>query len=340
MFKLLFTFLFIGSLYSDWMDNQIQTDLTGIHTITLKQLNDTEKLLRENEYGYLRVKIQSDAIDYTVPPYDIDDQRVNHFKQFLTQLQTCFKLPDSDFIIALGDACTFPLTDKAPVFCIAKFRSQNQIILIPEVWTCRDHFYEKMEQAGAQFPWSKKIPIAFWRGSTTGGFYDANTWKKIPRTQLVLFSKSYPHHLDCAFHQFVQGNREAETLMHDARLFGVGCDPILQVRYKYLIAIDGNTNPSSLKWQLFSGSPVLKNDTVCDEWYSNALVPYVHYVPFKMDFSDLVSQIDWLRQNEDTAKYIAEQARIFANEHLKSDQYQLYTYKVIMAYSKLFRNYD
>lgn len=338
-FKFLLTFLFIGSLYSDWMDNQIQTDLKDIKTVTLNQLNDTEKLLRENEYGFLRVKIHNGNIDYIVPPYDIDYQRINHFKGFLGKLQTSYKLPDMDFIIALGDACTIPLTGKAPVFCIAKFRTQNQIILIPEVWTCRDGFYEKIEQAGAEFPWSNKIPIAFWRGSTTGGFYDAETWGKIPRTQLVLFSKSYPNHLDCAFHHFVQGDQEAEMLLQNARLMGIGCDPILQVRYKYLIAIDGNTNPSSLKWQLFSGSPVLKNDTVCDEWYSNALVPYEHYIPYKMDFSDLIEQIDWLRQNDEMAKYIAEQARIFANQHLKSDQYQLYTYKALLAYSKLLRNY-
>lgn len=333
--------LFTVSLHCDWMDRQIQADFAGITQISPTQIDATEKAFKEMGRAYVRVKTHGKIIDYSTPVFShpVYQTRTDFFIDFFNQMKEVYSLPPVDFIISLDDACPTLPVQGAPAFCITKEKGRNGVILIPEVWTCRDGFYEKIEQAGAEFPWSNKIPIAFWRGSTTGGFYDAETWGKIPRTQLVLFSKSYPNHLDCAFHHFVQGDQEAEMLLQNARLMGIGCDPILQVRYKYLIAIDGNTNPSSLKWQLFSGSPVLKNDTVCDEWYSNALVPYEHYIPYKMDFSDLIEQIDWLRQNDEMAKYIAEQARIFANQHLKSDQYQLYTYKALLAYSKLLRNY-
>lgn len=44
--------------------------------------------------------------------------------------------------------------------------------------------------------------------------------------------------------------------------------------YNYLIAIDGNSFPSSQKWQLLSGSVLLKNESVYIEWFDRAFKPY------------------------------------------------------------------
>jgi len=46
----------------------------------------------------------------------------------------------------------------------------------------------------------------------------------------------------------------------------------------------------------------LKIESDFAQYFYGDLKPYVHYVPVKKDYSDLISQIEWLRQNDDVAK--------------------------------------
>ena len=72
-----------------------------------------------------------------------------------------------------------------------------------------------------------------------------------------------------------------------------------QLKYKYLIAIEGNAESTSLKWQLCSNSVVLMQKPVIEGWLMEGLlVPYYHYVPLKGDFSDLDEIVAWCNSNE------------------------------------------
>jgi hypothetical protein len=46
------------------------------------------------------------------------------------------------------------------------------------------------------------------------------------------------------------------------------------------------------------------------------LSPNKHYVPFKSDLSNLVDQLNWIRENDDIASKIIWRAQKFANENL------------------------
>ena len=59
---------------------------------------------------------------------------------------------------------------------------------------------------------------------------------------------------------------------------------------------------------MLSGSVPLKIDSTNIEWFYADLVPYVNYVPIKSDFSDLLSQVEWLKANDDKAKEISKNA--------------------------------
>lgn len=341
MFKaLISSFLFIASVHCDWMDKQIQADFKGITAITPAQIEAAEKAFKDMDRAYLRVKIRKDHIDYSTPVFShpVYQVRADFFKDFFSQLQKVYSLPTVDFIISLDDGCPMLPAQSAPAFCITKERGRTGIICIPEVWTCREGYYLYLKEKGMDIPWQKRIPIAFWRGHTTGGDYTEETWKHMPRSKLALLSQQYPHHLDCALVSFLQGTPEAEMLMKQARLFKTGCDPIIQMRYRYLIAIDGYTSASALKWELFTGSLVLRNNSEWEEWFSNAMIPYEHYIPFKLDLSDLIEKIDWARKNDEAAKKIALQGQHFAEQNLMSDSILLYTYKTLIAYSQLLKN--
>ena len=37
------------------------------------------------------------------------------------------------------------------------------------------------------------------------------------------------------------------------------------------------------------------------EWYYDALVPFVHYIPIALDLSDLCEKLEWMKANQTAA---------------------------------------
>jgi hypothetical protein len=321
------------------LDEHIQEEFAPFPKITLRQLDKTEELLKNANCPLMRVKITRGISTYHAPPTALKPYqmlRIDGYVRLFEKL--AHRLPDLDLIIVLSDTFRLKFLGKgtAPVFCMSKLNTQKRVLCIPEIhsYPTVDAFYTQVDAAASQFPWEHKSEIAFWRGSTTGGLYSPKNWMHKLRTKLVTFSKSLPEQLDCAFHCFVQGTPEAEAIMRSRGLFGDPCDSLSHLKYKYLMAIDGNSFPSSLKWQLFSGSVVLKNESNWIEWFSYALTPYEHYVPYKVDCSDLREKILWLKSNDLLAKEIAHKASQFARSNLTSKKIEDYVYTLLVAYSK------
>jgi len=82
--------------------------------------------------------------------------------------------------------------------------------------------------------------------------------------------------------------------------------------YKYLIDIGGNGWSARLKFILFSKRPLLVVDRhYVDYWYED-LIPYVHYVPVKMDLSNLLEQTSWMNENYEECLKMAQAAYQYA----------------------------
>lgn len=92
------------------------------------------------------------------------------------------------------------------------------------------------------------------------------------------------------------------------------------MKYKYLIDIGGNGWSGRLKFLLFSKRPLLIVDRKYIEFFYNDLVPYVHYIPVKMDLSDLLEQVEWMKKNNEKSLEIAKNAFEFAMTHLTEDK--------------------
>jgi hypothetical protein len=107
-------------------------------------------------------------------------------------------------------------------------------------------------------------------------------------------------------------------------------------RYKYQIDVDGwGCGFHRAQWVLRSNCVSVKQRGPNIQWYYNGLKPYVHYVPYETDCSDLANVLTWLRANDDKAKEIALQGRRFALDYLNTDMSYLYLYHVLLELNKL-----
>jgi hypothetical protein len=87
-------------------------------------------------------------------------------------------------------------------------------------------------------------------------------------------------------------------------------------RFKAVIDIDGNGNAwTGLFASLLGGSCVIKieSEQGLSQWYYDRLLPWVHYVPVRSDFSDLEDAVEWILGNDARAREIGEAGREFAS---------------------------
>lgn len=294
-----------------------------------------------NDYasqGLVRFKIDQGTL--YVKNYGLSE-KINPFTIFLNHLHKYIGLPDIDFFLDLNDFVTSIDEQYLPIFSFCKKKDQHFSILIPDCEILRG--YNKIDkvlnESGDKFPWAMKKEISFWRGSTTNGLYNLPCWKSYPRSQLTFLSLEYPQDVDARFTRFIQGARDNPDFMSFQRIHGEKVSIGDSLCYKYLIDIDGNASTySRFYWILRSNCLPLKQDSDFIQWYYGALKPYQHFVPFSDDCSDLISQIDWARTHDETAKQIAEESAYFAEKMLSTESAYLYLYFALMEYHNLFKN--
>lgn len=330
-----------------WMDKQIRRDLAAFEEegISLEKLDTTlQNILASPEKGYaylIRYKLVNNKITLWSPTLRENHPRIINFMNFITEMTKCINLPDVEFLLCAGDSFERPIfleSCQAPIFCIAKHKKNKKVLLFPDTehLSTRDKLFSTILYANSIHPWENKISKAFWRGSATGGPY-CFYWDLFLRPSLIVTSYYHPEDIDAAFVNgcFYVYEEPTRTQMLNFKALE---DPVSisdQIKYKYLIAVDGNSWPSSLPWQLLSNCVVLKNESDCLDWYYEALRPYEHYVPYKKSYDDLLAKINWLRRNDLLACKISEQATALAIDLFKKKTTAIYLYKLLLAYSKL-----
>lgn len=95
--------------------------------------------------------------------------------------------------------------------------------------------------------------------------------------------------------------------------------PKEQSEYKYIVNVDGHVSAFRLSLELSMGSVILLVNSSWKIWYSNLLIPFVHYVPVLEDLSDLIDKIKWCRNNDKKCEEIAKNAKDFFMLYLQKD---------------------
>ena len=185
-----------------------------------------------------------------------------------------------------------------------------------------DSFEQGMASHRSPIPWDQKKPIAYWRGAATGGFFPT------PRTNLVL--RSGPH-IDA---KLVRGEYHLHSVAYAGHLLeSYNSDTYWSDRvppedhgnYKYLFIVDGNCIASSHQWIFASGSvPIIITHPKNEFWFKKYLKPMETFVPIDYSLCDLEERIQWLVDNDDKAKQIAENALHFAETVLSAEFQKTY----------------
>ncbi|WVR06184.1 hypothetical protein IAU60_003214 [Kwoniella sp. DSM 27419] len=259
-----------------------------------------------------------------------------------------------------------------PIFQLSKF-TRN-----PEFLTTPLEAYENFttpEARSKHVPWEKKsISKLFWRGSSTGDSYSKRkdyTWRQSHRPRLALMTQETEGVRDVWVKRKIAGwDKESWAVAKlNERYMDVGLtgkahqchsddgtcqemdaeikfkgrvDPVEAAKYKYVFDIDGNGWSSRFHRLIMSGSVVIKS-TIYPEWMSDWMTPWVHYIPCKIDYSDLYDIMSFFagppdgRQggHDELAQQIAEQGKKFGEEHWRWEDMQAYMFRLILEYSRL-----
>ena len=170
--------------------------------------------------------------------------------------------------------------------------------------------------------WEDKINEPVWRGTTTG--YDN-------KDRLILVQKYYKKY-NIGFNDLVQ-NYTAEDdkeiyIKNDMTYYD-------QLKYKYLISIEGNDVSTGLKWMLVSNSVVLMKKPTMESWImEDKLKPYVHYVPLNDNFDNLEEIVEWCIENDDKCKEISKNATNYMRKFFNTKNEKKILLEILERYQK------
>ncbi|KAM7439851.1 Protein O-glucosyltransferase 1 [Porites harrisoni] len=248
------------------------------------------------------------------------------------------KLPDMEMKINVRD---YPQNSKwskpLPVFSFSKTANEYDIMYPawtfweggPAVWPIYptglgrwDLMRDEIEKKAKEWPWDKKQPKAFFRGSRTSS----------GRDPLVLLSRDNPQLVDAQYTKNQAWKSDADTL-HAPPAKEIKLED--HCEYRYLFNFRGVAASFRFKHLFLCKSLVFH---VGDEWlefFYRALKPWVHYIPVDTDLHNVRDLLEFAKANDDVAKAMAERGYQFIKEHLRMQDVKCYWKKLLKNYAKL-----
>ena len=158
-------------------------------------------------------------------------------------------------------------------------------------------------------PWEQRLPKAFWRGGSSGGYPSIRT----QTTELL-------HNYENADVKLTVWGNWQDGKPIPPEHFGDRCGLEKHFFHKYILILDGNVIASNHQWVFGSGAvPILVTHPLNKFWFKKYLRPMVNYVPVNYDLSDLKEKIEWLINNDNEAKQIMMEAMSLADIVFSSD---------------------
>jgi len=172
-----------------------------------------------------------------------------------------------------------------------------------------------------ELDFSKKKPMAVFRGGSTGCGWTADT---NPRLKAAQLSKEYPDLLDAQITTITHGwkihkTRRAGRIQSNDVKKGSKLGFEEQSHYKYILHLDGNVGAYRLAQWMLLGSTILLQESGTILWFQYRLEPWVHYIPIKDGLNDLMEKILWCKEHEEECERVARAARTLALRILTSE---------------------
>ena len=108
------------------------------------------------------------------------------------------------------------------------------------------------------------------------------------------------------------------------------------LRFRYILALEGNDVASNLKWIMSSRSVAVMPKPTCETWFMEGrLQPGVHYVEIRDDFSDLVDKMDYYSRHLDELRTIADNANRYVDQFRNARRERYIALLVMQKYFKM-----
>lgn len=158
----------------EWMLQTIRRDLEPFTKsgITRKMLDDLFQGERISKHKLIRFSITNGKLSVAVHNDLLDKRYFRHVLAAFEKLLTLAELPDVDFVVSLADGfysnVDFPFS---PLFVFSKTEELSPFIFIPDFKALTGYptLQKEILEGSSQYPWDKKLSLAFWRGTTSGG---------------------------------------------------------------------------------------------------------------------------------------------------------------------------
>lgn len=232
-----------------------------------------------------------------------------------------------------------------PVFTFNRLKGDPHRILIP-LHGYHDygtgHFADAVQPDA--LPWDAKVPRVVWRGITGGrAAMDAQGLAEGMRVKMALRRFRDGRMTEAALRDlllacprygllerfrddprfdmgFVDGDGYviAQTPLHQHLERPRMAQSAMQ-GYRYIAVLRGLDVGSSFYWVMNSGSLGLVMDTPFETFASGHFIPGQHYLPFRLDGSDLSAQVEWAEAHQTEAREMSLRAGEISSYLLRSD---------------------
>ena len=109
-----------------------------------------------------------------------------------------------------------------------------------------------------------------------------------------------------------------------------------QLQYKFIVSVEGNDVATNLKWIMSSNSLCFMRRPRYETWFMEGrLIPDVHYVLLKDDYSDFQEKMEHYRKHPGDALAIVRNANRWVAQFMNRDQERLLGLMVIAKYFRL-----
>jgi hypothetical protein len=277
--------------------------------------------------NYVNTSIQTQNLNvsaiFSMSDGFVDKTEFNNMEKQLGRAPTANTCEDDYRVLEIAaNEDTYPIVC---MLCSRFFNKQNALLLPLDDATFSSGLNNVLSNIFSP-KWENRISNVFWRGGSSG--FDR------PSIRMKVTDMLYKN-TNANVRLTKWGNWENEKSIPEEH-FGDRCGLDKHFLYKYILIIDGNLIASNHQWVFGSGSvPIMITHPENNYWFKNLLKPMEHYVPIKYDLSDLEEKIQWLVDNDEKAKEIANNALRFSNEVFCPSFQRKYIDNELLRISKL-----
>lgn len=268
------------------------------------------------------------------------------------------QFPDATFLVMLNDGQK-PLV---PTLGVAKhWTSWKYMIPVPlgntrgeaegwgtpiEEWDM--YINETIVSKRTEFPWERKINKAVFRGAllmqtwklgtcnreNDGNCEKSYRWDDVARGAMYRESQKRPELFDIGF------TKHGAKSNHGIAQFEGAPEPNRSIpfgqnqKYKFILSAGSNQDwAERLRNLLFTNSAVIIHQAETQEFFHPLLIPWRHYIPTNLHFTDLVENVEWATQHDSEVREIAHNMNHFARQYLTEKAMELYWKVALLEYA-------